>query len=271
MIYATLLVHCDLDPGSDNRLKLAANLAARLHARVIGIAAQPEAVPLYFDFAQGSTAATVQAEARASIESRLQIAEQRFRNVMEGRAKAVEWRAAIDEPLSFVARESRAADLVIAGKNPEFRLLDPGDLVMVAGRPALMVPSEIEILRAERVLIAWKDTREARRAVFDALPLLRLCRKAIVAEIDENKDLGSANRRVADVVSWLERHGVNAAGWSEPLREGAAVQIEALAEEEVADLVVAGGYGHGKFREWVFGGATKTFLRQTSRCHLLSH
>lgn len=271
MTYATFMVHCDLEPGSENRLKVAASLAERFDARLIGIAAHSEALPLYFDFAQGSTAAVVQAEARAGIERRLKVAEERFRAAMEGRVKHVEWRAAIDEPLSFVMRESRAADLLIAGKNPEDVLLDPANLVMLAGRPVLLVARGIEVLRAERILIAWKDTREARRAVVDALPLLTRCQKAIVAEIDEHKDLDAANRRVADVASWLEHHGVNAASWSEPLRKGAASQIEELAEEEVTDLIVAGAYGHGKFRERILGGATRTFLRQMTRCHLLSH
>jgi nucleotide-binding universal stress UspA family protein len=139
------------------------------------------------------------------------------------------------------------------------------------GRDNLVVPAESDVLRAERILIAWKDTRESRRAVFDALPLLRLCQKAIVAEIDEDKDPDLANRRVEDVVSWLQCHGINAAAWSEPVREAAAAQLESLAAEEAADLVVAGAYGHGRIREWVFGGVTQDFLRRSSRCHLLSH
>ncbi len=271
MTYATLMVHCDLDPGTDNRLKIAANLAERFNAVVIGIAALPESAPLYFDFAQGSAAARVQEEVRASIESRLQMTEERFRKAMEGRARQAEWRAAIGEPLAFVTRECRAADLLIAGKDPEFVTLDPGDLVMAAGRPVLLTPGEIHLLSGSCVLIAWRDTREARCAVMDALPLLRLCQKAVVAEIDESKDLQAANRRLAGVVSWLEWHGINAASRSEPLRESAAAQLEAIAAAEAADLVVAGAYGHGRLRERVLGGATKQFLHLTARCHLLSH
>jgi hypothetical protein len=109
MSYASLMVHCDLDPGNVSRLKIAASLAARLDARVIGIAAQPEIVPLYF--AEGYADANVEAEDRASIERRLQAAEERFREAMDGHVSQVEWRAAIDEPLAFVARECRAAIL----------------------------------------------------------------------------------------------------------------------------------------------------------------
>jgi nucleotide-binding universal stress UspA family protein len=269
MSYATLIVHCDLDPGNDNRLRIAANLAARLGAKVIGIAAQPEIIPVYFP--EAYAAANLEQEDRESIENRLKMAEERFHASMKGRAKQVEWRAAIDEPLSFVARECRAADLVIIGKNPEYKVVDPSDLVMLAGRPLLIVPSETGVLNTERILIAWKDTREARRAVFDSLPLLRLSQKAIVAEIDEDKEPELAKRRVEDVAGWLSSHGINAATWTEPLREGAAAQLESLAADEVTDLIVAGAYGHGRLREWVFGGVTRDFLRRTSRCHLLSH
>jgi nucleotide-binding universal stress UspA family protein len=268
MSYATLMVHCDLDPGIDGRLAIAANLAQRLNARVIGFAAHPQILQLYFP--EGYAAVTVTEEDRASIEKRLEMAKERFREAMRGRVGRAEWRSAMDEPLSFAARECRAADLVIIGKGPSL-LIDPGDLVMLAGRPLLAVPSGIDDLKAERILVAWKDTREAKRAVHDALPLLRLCQKAIVAEIDEENDSDAANRRVEDVVSWLGSHGVNAAGWSEPLGEGAASQIESLAAEEVTDLVVAGAYGRGKLREWVFGGVTQDFLQQASRCHLISH
>lgn len=267
MTYATLMVHCDLEPASDSRLKIAADLAERFDAQIIGIAARPEIIP--FHFAEGYPAADIEGEDRISIERSLQAAEDRFRAAVEGHAKHIEWRSAVDEPLPFIARECRAADLVIVGKSS--MLLDPGDLVMLAGRPLLAVPSGIGVLKAERILIAWKDTREARRAIFDGLPFLRLCQKTIVAEIDEEKDSELANRRVGDVVAWLDAHGVNAAGWSEPLREGAAAQLESIAAEEVTDLTIAGAYGHGKLREKIFGGVTQDFLRQTSRCHLVSH
>jgi len=269
MSYATLMVHCSLTTSCDNRLTIAASLAERFDARVIGIAAH--AVPVQLYFAEGDAAAYAEEQDLANIEKYLRLAEERFHKALKGHATAMEWRSAIEAPQSFIAKECRAADLVIIGQNDEYPSLDPGDLAMQTGRPLLMVPQEVETLKAERILIAWKDTREARRAICDALPLLRLCQKAIVVEIDEARDPVAAARRVEDVAAWLAGHGVNAAGWSEPLRKDASAQLDALATEEVLDLVVAGAYGHGKFREWVFGGVTRALLRQTSRCHLLAH
>lgn len=269
MSFATLMVYCDSGTGHDKRLEIAASLAGRLDARVIGIAARAEFVPFFY--AGGYSAGAAEAGGRAAIERHLRDAEERFRAALHGFARKVEWRSAAESPLSFIARECRAADLLIAGNNFDDPSLDPGDLIMLAGRPILMIPNAVKELKAEQILIAWKDTREARRAIFDALPLLRLCKKAVVAEVDELHDPKSSIRRLEDVLGWLECHGVNAAACSVPLITVPAAQLSSLASEEGADLIVSGAYGRGKLREWVFGGVTRELLRQTSRCKLLSH
>jgi len=271
MSYNTLMVCCDLNPKNDNRLHIAATLAERFDARVIGIAAQEVIVPLGLAESDAFANVDMWKQNQANIAKRLQQVEERFREALKGRAKQIEWRSAIAEPVSFIAGESRAADLVIVGKGADDTGLDPADLVMWAGRPLLLVPDDVALLKAERILVAWKDTREARRAIYDALPLLHLCQKAIVAEIDEGNNPAAANHRLEDVIAWLTGHGVNATAWSEPLLKGAAAQLDALADTEVLDLIVAGAYGHGKIREWVFGGVTRDLLRQPSRCHLLAH
>jgi len=276
MPYATLMVHLDLDHGNDARLRVAGDLAERFNARVIGIAAQAEIIPMYYS-AEGYGAAFIAEDNLAEIKLRMQQAEERFRAALTGRAKVIEWRSAIEEPAPFIAEQSRAADLVILGKAVDEEKggpppqLDPGDLIGRTGRPLLIVPDDVQTLTAERVLIAWKDTREARRAAFDALPLLQACQKVIVAEIDEDNDAAAAHRRVEDVLAWLARHGVYGAGKVEPLRDHAAAQLDALARKESADLLVAGAYGHSKLREWILGGVTRDLLKQTSRCQLLAH
>lgn len=275
MSYASLMVHLDLDQRNDARLRVAGDLAERFNARVIGVAAQPEILPVYYTV-DGYAAGFVADDILADIKQRMRQAEERFRAALAGRAKEVEWRTAYDEPSYFIAKESRAADLVIIGKTPTeekaepIAQLDPSDLIGNIGRPILVVPHDLEILRAERILVAWKDAREARRAVFAALPLLRKCQNAIVAEIDEGPDSEAPKRRVDDVAAWLAAHGVAAVGQVEPLRDHAAAQIEAMAKKEGADLIVAGAFGHGKLREWILGGVTRDLLKQTSCCQLFS-
>jgi nucleotide-binding universal stress UspA family protein len=271
MSYATIMVCCDVNPRNDNRLRIAASLAERFGARVIGIAAQETVVPV--SLAESDAFADVDAweQNQANIAKRLKLVEEHFRITLQGRARELEWRSAVTEPVTFIADECRAADLIIAGNETDETSLDPADLVMWTGRPVLMVPGGIEVLKAEHILVAWKDSREARRAICDALPLLRLAQKATIVEIDEAHDPAAAKRRIEDVVTWLTCQDVNATAWSEPLEKNAAAQIEEFANKEGADLIVSGAYGRGKIREWVFGGVTRDLLKQTSRCHFFSH
>jgi nucleotide-binding universal stress UspA family protein len=149
--------------------------------------------------------------------------------------------------------------------------VNPSDLVMQAGRPLLIVPDACDWLDLRSVLIAWKDTVEARRAVADALPLLRKATEVTVAEIaEEQANRPAALSRVRDVAAWLSRHGVNA---SEQVPEDcgeAGGLLEGIASEVGAGVVVAGAYGHSRFREWILGGVTRQLINPLNRCSLLS-
>jgi len=274
MMFKTLMVHLDLDHPNDARIKIAGDLAERFSAGVIGIAS---CLDIPTAFADGYTASLLIEQERADIEGRFKEAEARFRAEIRDRAKFVEWRSAIVQPTAYVAAEARAADLVILGTNRHREILDPsrtvdpGELVNWVGRPVLMVPQEVERLEAKTIVVAWKDTREARRAVWDALPFLQKAEKTIVVEIDESKDPTAAQTRVDDVVAWLKRHDVSATSTVPPLVDAPATQLDTLAWEEGADLIVAGAYGHSRLREWVLGGVTRDLIMRTPRCTLLAH
>ena len=117
------------------------------------------------------------------------------------------------------------------------------DLVMQVGRPLLIVPEACNWLDLRSVLIAWKDTAEARRAVNAALPLLRKSAEVTIAEIvEEEVDRAAALSRVADVVAWLSRHGVDASYRVPEQRDDAAAQLERIASDVGAGVVVAGAW-----------------------------
>jgi nucleotide-binding universal stress UspA family protein len=143
---------------------------------------------------------------------------------------------------------------------------------MEAGRPLLVVPDPVDWLDPRSVLVGWKDTPEARRAIVAALPMLRKAKDVVVAEIVEAEDgQAAAVKRVRDVVRWLSRHGVSASELVAPHERDATVQLDALAANVGARMVVAGAYGHSRFRELVLGGMTQYLITQTTRCALLSH
>jgi nucleotide-binding universal stress UspA family protein len=122
------------------------------------------------------------------------------------------------------------------------------------------------------MMVAWKDTREARRAILDALPLLQQAKDVCVVEVVENRlQRSDARARVDDVVAWLAHHGVTASGIV-PEQEGdPAEQLEAIASDRGCEVVVAGAYGHSRLSELVFGGVTYDLLNRSSRCSLLAH
>jgi nucleotide-binding universal stress UspA family protein len=264
-----------LDRSNDACLEIAGQLAKRFAACAIGVAAGEFRPPLYF--VEGA-AQEVFVEGHAALRNRIAEVEAQFRAAMQNRATAVEWRCAEDFPTRFVVRQARAADIIVAGEGGRDVLADPftqanpNDLLMQTGRPLLVVPDGIDWLDLRSVLVAWKDTSECRRAVADALPILQEAKDVIIAGIVEDEaDRASVSSGMEDLVAWLLRHGV-VAGERVPAECGnAAAQLERIASEVGAGLVVAGAYGHSRFREWVFGGLTKTLVNPSSRCSLLSH
>ena len=171
----------------------------------------------------------------------------------------------------------RAPDLVITGVNrvglqlDQLRQLDPSDLVMRVGRPIFVVPPEAEYLKLKCALVAWKDTREARRAVYDALPLLHKAKEVNVVEVilHDGDDREAAQGRVNDVTAWLRRHSISAYG-TVLCASDEEDQIEQI-RQYGADFLVAGAYGHTRLREWVLGGFTRSVLTHSRHCALLTH
>jgi len=151
------------------------------------------------------------------------------------------------------------------------RCIDVGNLVMQAGRPVLLVPHGVASLPLRHVIAGWKDTREARRAISDALPLLQAAGHATVLEVCNTGQRAPAQLEVKDVANWLKQQDVEAV----PLVvETGAPEFSALRRElrnHPCDLLIAGAYGHNRLNEWVFGGVTQDFLLDPECCVLLAH
>ncbi len=276
MKYATVMVGMALGQPNESRLEIAAQLAERFGARVIGVAAAEFTPPLYFT--EGEPAQRLIDQGWAAVKNRLAALEGEFRAAMHNRAAELEWRCAEDFPTRYVVRQARACDIIVVGEAARGALADPfvqvnpSDLVMQTGRPLLVVPESCNWLDLRSVLVAWKDTAEARRAVSDALPLLGQAKEVTVAEIVEDEvDRPAALSRVGDVVAWLSRHGVRASQLVPEQRGDAATQLERIASEVGAGVVIAGAYGHSRLSEWILGGVTRRLINPSNRCSMLSH
>lgn len=270
MTYASIMVAVDLSAEARERVHIAGHLADDFRARLIGVAAEEASftVPPIGPIPASAYALAANNEL---ILNDLKRAHAVFEAAAGGRSR-IEWRSNLDFPLPFLIGQAAAADLVVVGrKAPSGPLLfsvDPGDLVMHLGRPILVVPPGIDHLDVRRVAVGWKNTREARRAVRDALPFLSRASRVVVVSIDE----GQGTDDMADVVGFLQAHDIDATAtrWE----TGGAATSEALVEaasEQAADLIVLGAYGHGRLREWVFGGVTRDLLAGAPISCLMSH
>ena len=274
MRYATLLVHMVVGRPNGAVLKVAGELAKLFGARTVGIAAsQPIQSISGTEYSDGAVVRMLYDE----LDSETKASEAEYRAALKSAHSTLGWRssdASLHLP-DYLAGEARCADLIITSTAPADRFdssrhVNLGDLIMRAGRPVLVVPHVGMSLPLQRVVVAWKDTREARRAIRDAMPLLKAAKDVTVVEIASEADEPAALDRVKDVTTWLESHGVKAFALVSASNGDDASTLDAILESQEADLVVAGAYGHSRLREWLFGGVTDSLLR-TSRCALLSH
>ncbi|MFC0239558.1 universal stress protein [Rhodopseudomonas telluris] len=275
MTYSTVMVALQCDQPNAYALGIAAELAERFEARLIGVSASDLSPPLYYT--SGDSAERLLEQGIATIRKRLADLETEFRDAMRGHARELQWRSAIGQPAKYIVQQARAADLVITGATDRgaltdpFTVTDPADLVMRIGRPLLVVPTGVCRVDLSSVLVAWKDNPEARRAIVDALPLLRQASHVTVLEIvEEDGDRAEALAGVHDVVDWLSRHHIHAVG-DVPAEAGdVAAQLDKVADRVGAGAIIAGAYGHSRFREWILGGVTQHLLEQSARCVFLA-
>ena len=237
----------------------------------------PAAIPTPMASPWGLSADTLIAELYGTVEreahARADVLRQRLRVV------DVAWdvrvgRACFMDPALAFAHEARCADLAIVGQ--------PGGedastwhayfsaALSESGRPVLVLPRRgFEAARVQRLLVGWKSTRESARAVHDALAQFAPTHVEIVV-VGEGDDDGDAPG--VAIASHLAHHGVAVTTTAMPAAgKSVATTLLLHAAATGADLLVAGGYGHTRLREWVLGGATRDLLEQTEFPVLFSH
>lgn len=157
--------------------------------------------------------------------------------------------------------EARTVDLFVATRPYG----DPADdvhmevsVLFESGRASLFVPPKAPAPKGfGTVVVAWNGSREAARAVAEAMPLLEQASQVIVVVVRE--DDGTAPG--GDIARHLSRHGIAAVVHAtDPGLDGAGAALLGEAHRVGATLLVMGGYGHSRFREWVLGGATRYVL-----------
>jgi nucleotide-binding universal stress UspA family protein len=252
----SILVHVEATPETSPRLQAAVDVARMFDATLLGVGV--EMLQTYSD-PYGMLGGEWVVQLQSLIEDDLKRSEATFRAKTAG-LKA-EW----------------SADLIVAGGAPlgregNYRAADTAELVMVSGRPVLVAPPKAAKFHGRAVVVAWKDTREARRALVDAMPFLKAAEEVVVVECCDKDSLVDAQANTADVVRHLRRHGVSAVGKAIAAKpDRVATELHVAAQAIGADLIVAGAYGHTRLGEWAFGGVTYDLLHAPERFVLLSH
>jgi nucleotide-binding universal stress UspA family protein len=273
MAVATVMVYVDPSQQAEGQVRVARSTANMFDASIVGVSAfavEPDLV------AEGVIIQETTPEDLKRMRAALAEKEQWFRDIVARPKERVEWRWNVEYPAMFLANEARSADLVVIKHRREklnpYHFIDPAEAVLRMGRPTILVPDHCHELQADRIVVGWKDTREARLAVHDALPFLSRASEVTIIEICTSDEQDLAQRRVGDVARYLQAHGAKCqTSVRVHMAETDAHQLIRLAKERGADLIVTGAYGHSRLGEWIFGGMTKGLLDQASCCLMMSH
>lgn len=280
MTYKTILVSLNEVGRIAESVAAAAGLARDLGAHVSGLYVIP-AVQVYPSV--GFEAAPQVFEGnRSFFRDNASKVKESFEAAMEGEGLPYDFHqieARTPVIADDVIAQGRSADLiVVSATNPDEITGVERDfveqVVMSAGRPILVLPFKGDAkISLHDIVIGWDGGREAARAVFDALPLLKLARKVRVVRVDPQKDPAlRGSMPGADLAQTLARHGVKAEAqgyMADGMDEGQALMR--CAEDCGAGLIVMGAYGHSRLAEFIFGGATRFVLTRMVRPVLMSH
>jgi nucleotide-binding universal stress UspA family protein len=286
-----LLVCIDPTAAGETRLKLAFNLARANKAHLAGAYVLPEGDgarrgPSGFGGVPGMTGFTEEPSPGAAVSEAFHEAEiadrveHRFKNELQIAGIDGEWHIVPDGDAAELVELAKAVDMTIMGQRPPSSRTDgaarfrPDDVVMAAGRPVLVVPyaGNFETV-GKRILVAWDGTREANRAVNDALPLLADAQAVAVMFVGANeRELKQHLPALERITGHLKRHGANAVP-EETTSSGLAISdiLLSRAADLAADLIVTGGYHHSQLREALIGGVSRELLEHMTVPVLMSH
>jgi nucleotide-binding universal stress UspA family protein len=284
MGFKDILVALDTAGPARGRVELAAALAERFAAHLIGLhTTLPAEAPRrhgYFDYFDRSLLDPLYQEYEQKMEAEGDATRHLFEEIAARRGLSAEWRTASGYPSEITALHGRYVDLIVLGQpDPDDTTAAlyrprPEEVALAVGRPILVIPyagSWTQIGR--RVLVGWDSSREATRAINDAMPLLAGAEAVTILAVDPaDGPAGHGEVPGADIALHLARHGVKAtieATVSAGI--GAGNALLSRASDLEADLLVMGAYGHSRVRELLLGGVTRTVLDSMTLPVLMAH
>ena len=277
----SILLHLDDSPACAARLRAANAIAQSMDASVKALYA---VLPAFMQYAIAYSAGAEVAPMMQTLELERRTRTRALFDATVGSGTAkhlerIEWAECTGEPTASFAREALVADLLVLGQHvepadaPAGVTSDFNESVLIAsGKPALLIPA---IYRAEPfgrvVLVAWKPTRVAARALSAALPFLQRAQQVHLVQWIE-PGVGVEDGAAPDVEASLRRHGFTAIMHRDVAKSSDVGELLlSRAADLGADLLVMGCYGHSRAREWALGGASRSVLQSMTVPVLMSH
>lgn len=259
----------DACPKSETRrtLELAREMAASFDAKLFVVAyAWP--VATVTDALAGSSLSVERQE--QEMQAALDCSRDAFDQVFSDTSIDVEWCAGIGDPALALRDHLLTADLLItdASEGHDCVVAEPAALALDSGTPVLRLGEVVATDRFRNVMVAWKDCPQARRALHDALPILKRADKVTVVGVGD--EISAV--RLEAVAEHLGRHGVTASHLHlSHSEQDIGADLTCHAQREEADLIVAGAYSRGPIAERILGGVTRELLKTADLSWFMAH
>lgn len=260
----------DACPKSDTHrtLERAHEMAVEFGAKLTVVSYAWPRTSIVGDVLAGS-ALTVQEQTRA-MEDTLGTTRSAFDSVFAAKPVEVEWCSGIIEPTAALLDHLLSADLLITSASEEKICITPdaAELALRSGTPVLRIGQNLAACRFSNVVVGWKDCSQARRAVHDALPILKRADSVMIVGVGDEVSID----RLEAVDEHLRRHEVAARHLHVPHCQGdICADLLSQAQREGASLIVGGVYSRGPFAERVLGGVTSDMLKHTETSWFMAH
>jgi nucleotide-binding universal stress UspA family protein len=277
----TVLAYLPSEELAEPVLQGAVALAKAHGAHVVGLHLEASYYPAYGEVAIAMPPDVIE-QMRKPLRERSKKLEESFKTRMADENISSEWRSGSTEYSSLPGRivdEAVSADMVLCpqveAESVDVTTLDlPERLILEGGRPVLVLPPETAVqIPPKRVLIAWNNSPQAARAVFDSLDLMKdaeaITVLSLAGDADERR---AAEEQAGQLAANLGRHGLHAKVEAVDIgNRSASEYLRSRLDADGADLMVMGCYGHSRFRELVFGGVTRDILGGIKAPTVMSH
>ncbi len=279
MSYRTILVYLQNTKRAQSLLDVAVPLAEKHDAHLIGLFITPD-IPLH-PMVEIHLPEEIITKQQQAIEKEGEAVRKIFDSATREIYDKAEWRnpTCLHSAISdLIIDHALSTDLVIISQDdddqlglwPDF----PADVALGSARPVLVIPREGAFEGVGRkVIVAWNASREAARAAFDAVPIMKDANEVhVMAIVAKNDSKHNTFEHGDDLAAALARHDITthvSTSFADELPTGD--KLLSRADDNNFDLIVMGCYGHSRLREAVFGGVSRNIMRDMKVPVLMSH